>query len=247
MNNVFHTQLHDLGLQPGDTVLMHSSMKSLGTKKTPEAFLQEVIAALGPEGTLLLPALTYENVNADQPLFSARFTEPCIGLLPRTFFHMEGVLRSLHPTHSVCAFGKLAKELTSQHILDDTPVGPHSPFRLLIKYGGKLLFIGDVVSSCTFMHGLEEIAVTPYVLKKDRTQYIIKDIEGHQTSREYFEHDFTGWHQEYQRIQDILLYPNIRMGKVGKANCTLIDTAALAKKALEILRNDPFYFVSKAR
>jgi len=238
-------QLYALGLEPGDVVLMHSSMKSLHTKMSPEAFLQEVIAALGPEGTLMLPALTYASVTAEQPLFSVRDTEPCIGLLPRTFYHMDGVLRSVHPTHSVCAIGRLAVELTSQHVLDDTPVGPHSPFMLLADYGGKLLFIGDVVTSCTFMHGIEEIAGAPYALQTKRTRYIIEDGNGCRTSRDMISHDFEGWKQEYQRIKDILEYPDIMVDKVGDADCTLIRASSLAEKALMKLRKNLYFFVSR--
>ena len=246
MAESFADQLRALGLEPGDTVLMHSSMKALGTKQTPEAFLREIIEALGPEGTLLLPALTYANVTADRPLFSVRVSEPCIGLLPRTFFHMEGVKRSLHPTHSVCAFGKRAAELTAQHALDDTPVGPHSPFMLLPAHGGKLLFVGDVLRCCTMMHGIEEIANTPYTLQKERTRYIIEDCDGNRTPRDMIGHDFAGWKQEYGRIRDILAPPAIRTGRVGEAGCTLIDAAALVQRALEKLRENPYFFVSKS-
>jgi len=243
MPNAFTTQLRALGIKPGDVVLMHSSMKALGTRMSPEAFLHEVIAALGPDGTLLLPALTYDNVTADQPLFSAKQTEPCIGLLPRVFFRMEGVVRSLHPTHSVCAYGKKAEELTSSHILDDTPVGSNSPFMLLRSFGGKLLFIGDLVGSCTFMHGIEEMAGVPYALTKERTRFIIEN--GNQMTKEMICHDFAGIKQEYHRILDILAYPDIRKGNVGNADCTLIDANALAKKALQFLADDPYYFVSR--
>jgi len=246
MPKTFTDQLRALGVQPGGTVLMHSSMKALGTNQTPGAFLRELIGALGPEGTLLLPALTYESVSPKQPLFSARESEPCVGLLPRTFFRMEGVVRSLHPTHSVCAYGKRAEELTARHALDDTPVGPHSPFMLLAACGGKLLFVGDVLDACTFMHGIEEIAGAPYTLAEGRVRFIVEDIDGNRTPRDMIVHDFRGWEQAYHRVRDILAYPAIRTGKVGKADCTLIDAAALAEKALEKLREDVYYFVYRS-
>jgi len=246
MQESFAPQLRDLGLEPGDIVLMHSSMKALGATMTPEAFLREILTVLGPQGTLLLPALSYMNVTAQQPVFSVRESEPCVGLLPRTFFRMEGVVRSLHPTHSVCAYGKMAKELTARHILDDTPVGSHSPFMQLKAHGGKLLFVGDVLACCTFMHGIEEMANTPYTLSEGRTRYIIEDYDGNRTPRDMITHDFKGWEQEYERVRDVLAYPDIRTGKVGKANCTLIDAAALARAALAKLGEDLYYFVSKS-
>ena len=243
MNDDFKNQLHDLGLNPGDVVLMHSSMKALGTAKTPAEFIEDVISVIGPEGTLLMPALTYEDVTARHPHFKARETEPCIGLLPRTFFHMPGVIRSLHPTHSVCAFGKKAAELTSGHIMDETPVGSNSPFMKILEHGGTLLFIGDVLNSCTFMHGVEEIAGAPYTLKKERTHYIIEDVNGIIIEKDMYAHDFKGIKQEYRRIREILEYPDIRTGKVGNADCYLINASRLLEKAKEKFNENPFYFV----
>jgi len=245
MREDFTGQLRSLGLNDGDVVLVHSSMKALETKKTPLEFIGDIINAIGLSGTLLVPALSYSNVSAGQPYFSVSKTEPCIGLIPRTFFHMNGVVRSVHPTHSVCACGKFAAEMTSRHCLDETPVGPESPFMKLPEYNGKILFIGDTVKSCTFMHGIEEIAGAPYTLKKERTHYIIEDAQGAVTERDLIGHDFAGWKQEYQKIKGLLRYPDIRTGKVGQADCFLIDAAALMKEALKKFKEDIFYFVSK--
>jgi len=246
LKEIFSNQLIALGLAKGDTVMVHSSMKALGTEMTPQDFIKLILNVIGEEGTLLMPALSYENVTAQNPEFNIKITEPCIGLLPRTFFKVEGVLRSFHPTHSVCAYGKNAEEITSRHYLDETPVGPNSPFTLLADYGGKVLFIGDTVNCCTLMHGIEEIAGAPYVLQKERTHYVMIGKDGKKTETDLFAHDFTGWDQEYQKIKDILEYPELKKGKVGKADCYLIDAKALVKKALEILKEDIYYFVSKS-
>jgi len=241
----FPGQLRALGLVDGDLVLVHSSMKALGTKKTPQDLINDIITVIGPEGTLLVPALTYSNVSAEQPRFSVSKTEPCIGLIPGTFFHMDGVIRSVHPTHSICAWGKHAIDITSHHHIDETPVGPHSPLRKLPDYQGKILFIGDVLKSCTFMHGIEEIVEAPYALQKQRTRYIIEDANGTISERHMYGHDFVGWRQEYQRIRDILHFPEIKSGKVGQADCFIIDASVLAEKAINKFKENFYYFVSK--
>jgi aminoglycoside 3-N-acetyltransferase len=246
MKEDFIAQLRALGISSGNVLLVHSSMKALKTKKTPIEFIHDLINAICTEGTLLIPALTYENVNAKQPHFSALKTVPCIGLIPETFYRMDGIVRSIHPTHSVCAYGKYATDLTTDHWIDETPVGPHSPFMKLLDYSGKLLFIGDILESCTFMHGMEEKAGAPYVLEKERTHYIIENEDGTITEKDMYAHDFRGWEQQYQRIKDILHYPEIKTGKVGQADCFLIDSTALAEKSLEKFKKDPFYFVTRA-
>ena len=179
-----------LGIRPGDTVLVHSSMKALGITESPETFLRAFCDYLGEDGTLLLPTLSYKTVGASQPLFDISSTPACIGLLPNTFLSMEGVVRSMHPTHSCAAFGKRAFELTREHALDETPVGPHSPFRLLPGIGGKILMIGNINEHCTFMHGMEEIAHAPYCLQKEKTRYLLRDRDGTVTEVFQYHHDF---------------------------------------------------------
>jgi len=240
------TQLINLGINPGDVILMHSSMKALETTNTPETFLSEILEYLTKNGTLLLPALTYKNVSGKNLVFSIVDSEPCIGLLPKTFQKMDGVVRSMHPTHSVCAYGLKAENLTMHHYKDDTPVGPNSPFMLLTEYNGKILFVGDVVNSCTFMHGIEEIVGTPYTLNDEMTRYTLIDKTGDSFDKDYYTHNFTGWRQEYYKICDILTSPDIQTGKIYNADCTLIDAQALKRNALPKFKHDIYSFVSRA-
>ena len=240
----FKSQLLELGLKAGDVVLMHSSMKALKTNKSPIEFINDIISFLGSEGTLLIPGFSFESVNAENPIFKAKETEPCVGLIPRTFFRIPGVTRSLHPTHSVCAFGKRAKELTSGHILDETPVGLYSPIMQMLDYNGKILFVGNILHACTFMHGVEEIVGAPYTLAKERVHYIIEDENGQVIEKDMIPHAFHGWRQEYQRIKGILDYPDIKTGEVGQAKCYLIDASALLAKAKEKFNENMFYFVT---
>ena len=243
---IIRDQLYDLGIVPGDVVLMHSSMKSLKTDITPEKFLLELTDALTPEGTLLLPALTYESVTFDNPRFSINDSEPCVGILTKTFHKMPGVIRSMHPTHSVCAWGVKADELTKKHKGDNTPVGPGSPFMLLPDYKGKLLFVGDVLGSCTFMHGIEEIVNAPYTLNEEITTYTLTDSTGNTRQKDYYTHNFKGWDQEYERIREVMSYPDIKTGLICSATCTLIDAGKLKSAATERLKQDIYAFVSKS-
>ena len=233
-------QLRALGVMPGDVLFVHSSMKAIGTSLSPETILQTLYEAVCPGGTLLLPAFTYASVTPEHPVFDSRTAEPCVGLLPRTFFRMPGVVRSIHPTHSVCALGQDAVRLTKDHVLDETPVGPHAPLMQLASCGGKLLFIGDILHACTFMHGVEERVGTDYVLTREKLRYI---VDGE--PRMLYGHDFAGWQQEYPRIQNILGPDALTRGAFGSAPCCLIDAAALLEAATRKLHEDMHYFVSK--
>ena len=228
--------LRDLGINKGDTLLVHSSIKSIGTKLTPDDIISILQEAVGEEGNLLLPALSYDYVTPEQPVFDSKTTEPCIGLLPKVFLHSKGVVRSLHPTHSVCAWGKDSVELTKDHIKDHTPVGPNSPFIKLIEKGGKIMFIGEIVEHCTFMHGMEEYFGTDYVLEDHYTTY---NIDG--TEKEYINHDFrTVKNQRYDRIKNYVPY---RVGNFGKGPCYVFNAAEIKENVIPVFEKDQHAFI----
>ena len=98
-----------LGVRPGGVLLVHSSLKALGPAAGgPAAVIEALREALGPGGTLLMPALSYATVTRVNPVFDQKATPSCVGVIPETFRRMAGVRRSLHPTHSVCACGPMA-------------------------------------------------------------------------------------------------------------------------------------------
>lgn len=240
----FYSDFERLGIRKGDTVLMHSSMKALGTSETPETFLDALCTYLGEKGTLLLPTLSYDIVHSGENVFSLTETSACIGLLPNVFLQMEGIVRSMHPTHSCAAKGYLAKELTCRHAEDITPVGPNSPFRLLPGVGGKILMVGDVNDHNTFMHGMEEIAKVPYCLSKETRLYTLIDANGVKTQKEMYPHWFkTVARQCYSRAEALLPESGISRGKICAADCTLMDTAALQAVTVPKMREQPYYFV----
>ena len=228
-----------LGVKEGDAVLVHSSMKALGTKLSPEEVIDVLQEAVGESGTLLMPALTYENVCGEHKVFDSGTTPPCVGLLPTVFWRQPGVERSLHPTHSVCARGALAHRLTVGHQMDDTAVGPHSPFMQLAVVGGKLLFIGDILEACTFMHGIEDIVRPPWLRYGPKSSYTVDGVE-----RMYQGSDDFGWGQEFQRIGDMLEEPDILRGKLLCANAYLIDARALLAVGLMEMRVNPYACVT---
>jgi aminoglycoside 3-N-acetyltransferase len=235
--------LVSLGVRPGGVLLVHSSLKSLGPLAGgPAAVIQGLQAALGQQGTLLMPALSYAAVTPEHPEFDVRATPSCVGAIPETFRLTPGVLRSLHPTHSVCGSGPRAAELLARHAADTTPCGPSSPFRAVPAAGGQILMLGCGLRPNTSMHSVEELIAPPYLFGEPLA-YTLVGEDGARTSRLYRTHGFAGWEQRYDRIQQVLRAPDLRAGKVLEAACHLLDAARLFECALDALRADPLYFV----
>ena len=246
MTSLLSRHLLDLGVRPGAVLLVHSSLRSLGPLAGgPEAVISGLLEALGPRGTLLLPALSYVSVGPHQPIFDQLHSPSCIGALPEYFRTRPASLRSLHPTHSVCGTGALAAELLAGHELDSSPVGPHSPFARLPGLQGQLLFLGCGMRPNTSMHGVEELAEPPYLFGA-WSDYTLRTADGRELPMTVHNHNFAGWEQRYERAANLLDANGLRQGKVLEASCHLIETAALWPAALQTLRREPLFFVDKA-
>ena len=237
------SDLHKTGVRPGSTLLVHTSFKSLGNVPGGvEAVIEGLLAALGPEGTLLMPALSYETVVPAAPEFDLKSTPSCVGIIAETFRLRTGTKRSMHPTHSVCGVGPLSESLLSPHILDSTPCGPNSPFTRLPYSNGQILMLGCGLLPNTSMHSIEEIAQVPYLFNPPLV-YTLFDQQGKKVEKSYSPHKFINVIQRYDRIESVLGYPGLRTGSVLKAKVHLIEAGALKKAALHALEANLCFFV----
>jgi len=238
------TDLLALGLRPGGVLIVHASLRALGqVPGGAGTVLQGLRSALGPDGTLLMPALSYEHVTRENPLFDVKNTPSNVGILPETFRQVAGTRRSIHPTHSVCAAGPLAAALLDAHLADSTPCGPNSPFHNLPKHNGQILMLGCGLAPNTSMHAIEELAAPRY-LYAELIDYTLILEDGARLVKTYAPHGFDGWEQRYERVQDLLPASALKRGPVLAAEAWLIESAALWETALAALRQNPLYFVS---
>jgi aminoglycoside 3-N-acetyltransferase len=245
MTSPLSQPLESLGLRRGGVLLVHASLRSLKPAYVAaEEAIQALLDALGPQGTLLLPALSYATVTPAWPHFDQHATPSCVGALPETFRTRPGTLRSLHPTHSVCGAGRLAADLLAGHERDNTPVGPNSPFSRLPGAGGQILFLGCGLRPNTSMHGVEELVEPPYLFDGP-IEYHLRLADESERTMTVRAHNFAGWGQRYERVAELLQPPDLRSGKVLGADCFLLEASALWSAALAALRRDPLFFVER--
>ena len=135
------------GRPPGAALLVHSSLRSLGPLDGgAEMVVQSLLEALGPQGTLLMPALSYRTVGPQSPVFNVTTTPSCVGALPEYFRTRPGTLRSVHPTHSASGLGPQAQDLLGEHIRSTTPCGPYSHSPGCLRQAGKSFSSGAASS-----------------------------------------------------------------------------------------------------
>lgn len=236
-----------LGICRGDTILAHSSYKSLGfVPGGIETVIRGLLDAIGPRGTLLMPALSWTLRPPE--IFDVRTTPANVGAIAEYFRTREGTVRSIHPTHSVCALGKRARQLLDDHGLDCTPCGAHSPFRKIMETDGKIIMLGCGLKPNTTMHAIEEYVEPPFLFGPPLL-FTIRDRQGNTYRREYKTHGFNdhGYAQRYEKVLDLDCSSFLRRGKVLRADTIVLDAPAFRNAVLNKLRNDPYFFVESNR
>ena len=237
--------LLNLGVRQGGVLLVHSSLRSFG--RVPggaETVIRGLLGALGSDGTLLMPALGSDGDGGDPPVFDVLGTPTWAGAIPEAFRLRRGTMRSLHPTHSVCGVGRLAKDLLATHEQDSTPCGPHSPFRLLRDYAGQILMLGCGLAPNTSFHAIEELVEPPYLFGETQL-CTLRRADGEVYKRRYRLHGFAGWRQRYDRIGPSLEGTGLVCGKVLEADSQLMDAPAMWAAALALMGKDPLFFVER--
>jgi aminoglycoside N3'-acetyltransferase len=172
--------------------------------------LDALLDALGPEGTLVVPTLSYLFVSpGTQPRFDVRSTPTNLGAIPAAALRRAGPRgRSLHPTHSCVALGPRAQEVVGAHALDASPVGAHSPFARVRELGGQVAFLGCPHGSrCnTSIHGVEKTLEPPppYLLRPGAVEYVVVDADGAERVVQHRRHDFANTAQRYERVAALM-------------------------------------------
>lgn len=172
------------GVRSGGVLLVHSSLRrtlSTYVEASADDVLQSFLEAVGPEGTLLLPAFNFD-FNKGVP-FDILQTPSHMGGLTEVARARPDACRSGHPVYSFIALGKHAR--TFGAINNKSGYGPDSPFALLRKLDGQIgvLDLPDQ-KSMTFYHHVEEMHGVPYRYHK-RFSAPYRDAEGHEDVREY--------------------------------------------------------------
>ncbi|MEU9091755.1 AAC(3) family N-acetyltransferase [Streptomyces sp. NPDC048428] len=190
-------QLSSLGVERGGVLMVHASLRALGAADggvdTVAGALRD---ALGPEGTLVVPAFTPENsdtspqyrarvrglgerdreaVRAAMPAFDPSTTAaPSMGRLSEAVRLAPGSARSAHPQTSFAALGPLAGHVVADHH-PDCHLGEDSPLARLHELRAQILLLGTGFASCTAFHLAEYRVPSP---PRRTYRCVVRDREG---------------------------------------------------------------------
>jgi aminoglycoside 3-N-acetyltransferase len=222
-------QLSALGLPAAATVVVHTSFKAVGpVDGGPAGLITALRIALGPEGTLVMPAMSDD----DETPFDVAAT-PCrgMGIVADTFWRIPGVLRSDNVS-SFAAVGPLAPAIVAPHPLAP-PHGIDSPVGRACALGGFVLLLGVGHSENTTIHLAEAMADVPYRARK----YCTVLRGGAPVRLHYDETDHCC--QNFVKMDPWLRERGLqREGIVGSAAARLSRASDVVRVAVAALRED---------
>lgn len=231
-----------LGILPSDNLMVHTSLKSIGKMENGADTLLDALCEYLKDGLLVMPGHTWSYINSSNPQFDVLESPSCVGMLPEIFRKREGVYRSLHPTHSLLAYGHDAEEFTSGDEKFDTPCAPDSCYGKLEKRNGKVMFIGVNFMKCTLIHCIEEVAGVPGRLTDTYEQLRVKKADGEIIEVPSRRHDNAN-SDHYDKMEPVLEYRGVlTRGKIGDADVIVCRIQDLFRITLELLKKNPRLF-----
>ena len=248
-----------LGISPGDTVMVHASVKALGEiAGGPDQIHLAIKDALTDAGTMMMyascpdyyddvgrgvyPGSIEREILEKMPPFDALTARAARdnGTLVEFFRTYPGSLVNNHVARFV-AWGAQARHLLSEQPWD-FPFGKGSALDRFVELNGKILLIGCDHDNVTFLHYAEHILDLPGL--RIVTMEVPWMENGRRVWKELKEVDTSGagahpnWPDRFfaQVVNAYLARTSNRGGRVGHAHCFLFDAKGLLALALDQMR-----------
>ena len=165
------SDLRDLGVEAGETVLVHASLSSLGwVCGGAPAVVDALQRVVGEDGTIVMPTHSpgnmdpadmenppvpeswYDTIRESMPPYRPAVTPTQgMGAISECFRSLPDVRRSAHPQHSFAAWGREAAFVTDGHAYDNS-LGEQSPLARVYDLDGDVLFLGTSHATNTSIH-----------------------------------------------------------------------------------------------
>ena len=221
--------LEDNGIKHDDKVVVHASLRSVGEIEDGADGLIDAMKSYLDKGLLIIPTHTWDEVGRDNPYYDVKTSVPCIGTLAKVAAKRTDGIRSLHPTHSVVAFGEGAADFVKGEELCGSPAPINSCLSRLYEENGKILLIGVGHERNTYLHSVDERLGIPDRLREEGFVITIKDYDGNLIKSPLFHTHFTKAadtcvSEYYGNYKEAFEYTDaVRYAKLGEAVVYICD------------------------
>ena len=240
--------LTELGLTPGDTVMVHTSLAAVGwVVGGAQTVLEALRDAVGDEGTIVMPTQSWQLcdpaalqqmperwwpvIRESLPLYDPAVTpSQAMGAVAELFRTQPGSMRSSHPQRSVAAAGPNAPRVVAQHPLE-APTGEDSPLGALYAFEARVLLLGVTAAKATMLHLAEHRA--SFAGKRTTGNGVAMFVDGRRQWVEFDELDVQD--DDFEAVAAAFAEETglMRTGTVGQATAHLLPARELVDYAAE--------------
>lgn len=240
-------QLYEMGLGSTDALMVHSSMKSMGNVEGGADTVVDALLEYFSEGLVMVPTHTWKQMSAEYNVFDPKTEPACVGIIPNIFMKRPGVLRSLHPTHSMAVYGKGASEYIKGEENITTPCAPEGCWGRLKAVNAKILLVGVTHARNTFIHAVEEMYDVPERFTEKPVGFEIKMPDGTLKPANVYRHynRFAPHISEHfdKMLEGYEATGAARKVRFGDAECILCDANALVDVTEKVLKHQINCFI----
>lgn len=215
-----------LGVSAGDVILVHCSYDAFRAfRGRPSDVIDVLQAIVGREGVVLMPTMPFSGTAVDwvraNPIVDLRRTPSRMGLVSEVFRRSPGVVRSIHPTHPVVAWGDRAETLVADHYRAVTPCGVGTPYHRLLEFDGRIVMLGADVTSLTFFHTAEALLgeswpCSPFTQEVFRLTTLARDGTAYTTETRLFDPRLSRRRNLHKLMPDLVTRGAWRQSRVGR-------------------------------
>jgi len=236
------SHLSDLNINPAGTLMVHISCHAVGEVEGRGDTILDALSDYMRPGLLVLPAHTWDNVGAHNPVMDVLHTPTNVGVLTEIFRKRPGVIRSLHPTHSLAALGADAEAFLSGEERIQTPCGMGGAYYKLWERGAQILLIGVNFRRNTFIHGIEEWDGARGTISPELTDMYVINAEGNRLHTPQYRHCSRLGSETFTKLEpDALRQGIMTLGRFGDATARVMRTKPLRTMVAALLKYDPLY------
>jgi len=244
--------LDSFGAFKGDVLLVHSSLSACGSiEGGPETVINALRSWITDRAALALPTHTwsYPDATGVAPVYDFRSTPSVVGTITNHYWNQPGVVRSLHPSHSIAVSGPGAEDLCRDHELRETPCGAGTPYLRIAEGNSSVLMFGATMDSYTLFHTAEDAADVPYLYYPQQITLRTRGADGEVKNVQMWRQDMSVT-RRFAATADWLAEQGLLVRrKLGLGELLFIPSArALHERVVETMRRDPLFLVDeKAR
>lgn len=237
------TFLEENGIKHDDKVAVHAALRSVGPIENGADGLIDAMSSYLDKGLLIIPTHTWDEVCREHPFYDVRTSVPCIGTLAKVAAFRKDGVRSLHPTHSVTAFGPGAADFVKGEELCGSPAPLNSSLSKLYEEHGKILLIGVGLERNTYLHSVDERLNIPDRLNQNPFVITIKDYDGNLIQSPPFHTHYTANSDQcvseyYPNYKEAFDYTGaVKYSKLGNALVYICDARAMTDTVKLLWKN----------